>query len=67
MCLGSCMDRDKSKNPENFGILAVRTGLEPATSAVTGQHSNQLNYRTSISFARIWIAKVALFFNSAKK
>ena len=24
--------------------LAERTGLEPATSAVTGQHSNQLNY-----------------------
>ena len=28
------------------GLLAVRTGLEPATSAVTGRHSNQLNYRT---------------------
>ena len=26
--------------------LAVRTGLEPATSCVTGRHSNQLNYRT---------------------
>ncbi|MDB5281452.1 MAG: hypothetical protein JWO06_527, partial [Bacteroidota bacterium] len=27
------------------------TGLEPATSAVTGRHSNQLNYRTNtISF-----------------
>ena len=25
---------------------ADRTGLEPATSAVTGQHSNQLNYRS---------------------
>ena len=24
---------------------AIRTGLEPATSAVTGRHSNQLNYR----------------------
>ena len=29
------------------GNLADRTGLEPATSAVTGQHSNQLNYRSS--------------------
>ena len=29
--------------------LADRTGLEPATSAVTGRHSNQLNYR-SVSF-----------------
>ena len=26
--------------------LAVRTGLEPATSGVTGRHSNRLNYRT---------------------
>ena len=25
---------------------AVRTGFEPATSSVTGWHSNQLNYRT---------------------
>jgi hypothetical protein len=29
-----------------MGCFAVRTGLEPATSAVTGRHSNQLNYRT---------------------
>ena len=28
------------------GILAVRKGLEPSTSGVTGRHSNQLNYRT---------------------
>ena len=27
--------------------LAERTGLEPATSGVTGQHSNQLNYRSA--------------------
>ena len=26
--------------------LADRTGLEPATSGVTGRHSNQLNYRS---------------------
>ena len=26
--------------------MAVWTGLEPATSAVTGRHSNQLNYQT---------------------
>ncbi len=25
--------------------MAGRTGLEPATSGVTGRHSNQLNYR----------------------
>ena len=29
--------------------MAVRTGLEPATSCVTGRHSNQLNYRTSVT------------------
>ena len=32
-------------------------GLEPTTSAVTGQHSNQLNYRTSFAGA----AKVILY------
>jgi hypothetical protein len=30
-----------------FLKLAERTGLEPATSGVTGQHSNQLNYRST--------------------
>jgi hypothetical protein len=28
-------------------VLADRTGLEPATSGVTGRHSNQLNYRSA--------------------
>ena len=27
-------------------LMADRTGLEPATSGVTGRHSNQLNYRS---------------------
>ena len=27
--------------------MAIRTGLEPVTSSVTGWHSNQLNYRTA--------------------
>ena len=27
-------------------MMAVWTGLEPATSCVTGRHSNQLNYQT---------------------
>ena len=26
-------------------VMATRMGLEPMTSAVTGRHSNQLNYR----------------------
>ena len=29
-----------------FFCFAERTGLEPAISAVTGQRSNQLNYRS---------------------
>ena len=29
-----------------YANAAVWTGLEPATSAVTGRHSNQLNYQT---------------------
>ena len=28
--------------------MAERTGLEPATSDVTGRRSNQLNYRSKI-------------------
>ena len=29
--------------------MAEWTGLEPATSGVTGQHSNQLNYHSAFS------------------
>ncbi len=32
----------------SFVFLAERTGLEPATSGVTGRHSNQLNYRSAL-------------------
>ena len=32
--------------------MADRTGLEPATSGVTGRHSNQLNYRSAACFLR---------------
>ncbi len=34
------------------GFLADWTGLEPATSAVTGRHSNQLNYQSSCKSAK---------------
>ena len=36
-------------NPHNSSLsrtVAIRRGLEPLTSAVTGRRSNQLNYRT---------------------
>ena len=33
--------------PLNYTRMAVWTGLEPATSCVTGRHSNQLNYQTN--------------------
>ncbi len=39
-------------------IAADWTGLEPATSAVTGRHSNQLNYQ---SFFR-WGCKYSTYF-----
>jgi hypothetical protein len=42
-----------------FLVLAERTGLEPATSGVTGRHSNQLNYRSLLSFG-IWWAEQGL-------
>ena len=29
--------------------MATRRGLEPLTSAVTGRHSNQLNYRANVN------------------
>ena len=31
------------------GKLAERTGIEPATSCVTGRHSNHLNYRSALN------------------
>ncbi|CAF0704855.1 hypothetical protein MPNT_710002 [Candidatus Methylacidithermus pantelleriae] len=33
---------------QTFLKMAVWTGLEPATSCVTGRHSNQLNYQTKL-------------------
>ena len=48
-----------------FKGFAVWTGLEPATSAVTGRHSNQLNYQT-ITILSNWDCKFTTFFSSAK-
>ena len=40
------------KNEDSNQILAVRTGLEPATPCVTGMYSNQLNYHSSVSVCK---------------
>ena len=37
------------------GIMAERTGLEPATPGVTGRYSNRLNYRSLKRFPRWWV------------
>ena len=56
----------KNKNPRKCltyrGLwiqLAGWTGLEPATSAVTGRHSNQLNYQP---FSACWVANIRATF-----
>ncbi len=54
-------ENKRNKKPQKILFLglnskAVRTGLEPATSAVTGRHSNQLNYRTN-NFRTVWDGK----------
>jgi hypothetical protein len=35
---------------DSYRFMAGTTGLEPATSAVTGQRSNQLSYVPKIAF-----------------
>ncbi len=45
-------------------LFAGWTGLEPATSAVTGQHSNQLNYqpKENLSCSEPNGSKITLYF-----
>ena len=45
-CNGGIDIKKPIENQWVMFIFADRTGLEPATSAVTGRHSNQLNYRS---------------------
>jgi hypothetical protein len=52
----------------SYLLFADWTGLEPATSAVTGRHSNQLNYQSVLTPCGInRAAKVIYFFKSAIK
>src|SRR6266446_2713871 len=49
------VSRDEKRR--TAGILAERTGLEPATPGVTGRYSNQLNYRSAFTLPRVewWV------------
>lgn len=42
-----CYDQDNKNFTKNYEMARV-TGLEPATSGVTGQHSNQLSYTRAL-------------------
>ena len=59
------MKKSRAECP-GFSVEAVRKGLEPSTSGVTGRHSNQLNYRTNLFgvFSNA-DAKISTFFDSA--
>jgi hypothetical protein len=56
----------QKQKPDDFSsgfvVLAVRTGLEPATHGVTGRYSNQLNYRTG----KLMRCKIKRIFNYPK-
>jgi hypothetical protein len=39
--------------------MARATGLEPATSGVTGRHSNQLSYARAGVIATVWRFRIA--------
>ena len=43
--------------------MARLTGLEPATSGVTGRHSNQLSY-TRLASGGLWPPGVALMYGA---
>jgi hypothetical protein len=45
-------------NRLSFGLMAGTTGLEPATSAVTGQRSDQLSYVPRLFFNNLVIRHI---------
>jgi hypothetical protein len=60
-CVQASVQVRKKKRPQTidlraFELVAEWTGLEPATSGVTGQHSNQLNYHSA--FAKLCLSCV---------
>ena len=59
--------QNKKALDNNPRLSAVRKGLEPSTSGVTGRHSNQLNYRTGYSaFSRNADANIEQVFATSK-
>src|SRR5690349_6963187 len=51
---------DKGATRAPLELLAEWTGLEPATSGVTGQHSNRLNYHSAILVGAVGIEPTTL-------
>ncbi len=42
--------------------MATRRGLEPLTSAVTGRHSNQLNYRAVFYLLPTYVTTIEIIY-----
>src|SRR6266705_1227808 len=57
LCLVTKSNMVSRRKKRIAGILAERTGLEPATPGVTGRYSNQLNYRSAFTLPRVewWV------------